>query len=42
MPAGVRGKNGRYPANTINGRVQARLDEFAAAARRFTHKGKAS
>ena len=42
VPAGVRGKNGRYPANTINGRVQARLDEFAAAARRFAHKGKAS
>ena len=42
IPAGVQGKNGRYPANTINGRVQARLDEFAAAARRFAHKGRAS
>jgi lon-related putative ATP-dependent protease len=41
VPAGVQGKNGRYPANTINGRVQARLDEFAEAARRF-HKGGAS
>ncbi len=42
VPAGVRGKNGRYPANTINGRVQTRLDTFAAAARRFAHKGRAS
>ncbi|MHB1216858.1 MAG: Lon protease family protein [Alphaproteobacteria bacterium] len=41
-PAGKRGKNGRYPANSINGRVQARLDGFAAAARRFSHKGRAS
>jgi len=40
VPAGAQGKNGRYPANTINGRVQARLNAFAAAARRFAHKGR--
>ena len=42
VPAGVQGKNGRYPADTINGRVQARLDEFAATARHFAHRGHAS
>lgn len=42
VPAGVQGKNGRYPADTINGRVQARLDEFAATARHFAYRGHAS
>lgn len=41
MAAGARGRNGRYPAASINGLVQARLDGFAAAARRFSHKGHA-
>lgn len=40
VPAGVRGANGRYPAGSINGKVQARLDGFAAAARRFAHNRK--
>lgn len=35
IDAGVRGKDGHYPANTINGRVQTRLAGFAEAARRF-------
>ena len=30
IPAGERDKDGKYPENTINGRVQARLNEFLA------------
>lgn len=28
VPAGERGADGKYPENTVNGRVQARLDQF--------------
>ena len=35
MPAGARDESGRYPPDTVNGRVQQRLEGFAAAARRF-------
>ena len=30
MPAGKVGKNGSYPENTVNGKVQKRLNEFLA------------
>jgi len=36
VPAGKRGAKGRYPRNSINGRVQQRLDAFAEAARAFS------
>ncbi len=35
VPAGSRGPDGSYPAESINGRVQARLNRFAERARRF-------
>ncbi|MBM3484251.1 MAG: ATP-dependent protease [Alphaproteobacteria bacterium] len=35
VSAGVRGPDGKYTAETINGRVERRLAEFAAARRRF-------
>ncbi|MCW5774120.1 MAG: Lon protease family protein, partial [Rhodospirillaceae bacterium] len=35
IKAGEAGADGAYPADTINGRVAARLDAFADAARRF-------
>ena len=34
-PAGTRGSDGRYPADSINGRVEARLEEFAQIRRKF-------
>lgn len=37
VPAGDRDGQGRYPPESINGRVQARLDALAEAARRFAH-----
>jgi predicted ATP-dependent protease len=37
IPAGARDDQGRYTAESINGRVQARLDALAEAARRFAH-----
>jgi len=42
VSAGVRGPDGKYTAETINGRVERRLAEFAAARRRFAgSEGKA-
>ncbi|CAF0689841.1 Lon protease family protein [Candidatus Methylacidithermus pantelleriae] len=35
IPAGERGSDGRFPPSTINGRVEARLAEFAQRARAF-------
>ncbi len=35
VPAGERGPDGRFPKDSINGRVEARLAAFAEAARRF-------
>jgi lon-related putative ATP-dependent protease len=35
VPAGVRGANGAYPPESINGRAQARLLQFAEHARAF-------
>jgi lon-related putative ATP-dependent protease len=37
IPAGDRDGQGRYPPDSINGRVQAQLDALAEAARRFAH-----
>ncbi len=39
-PAGKRGKNGKYPKNSINGRVEMRLEALADAVHRFNEKGK--
>jgi predicted ATP-dependent protease len=33
VPAGVRGEDGRFPGDSVNGRVEARLETFAADAR---------
>ena len=35
MKAGRRGKNGKYPADSINGRVQARLEDMAQQMKDF-------
>jgi lon-related putative ATP-dependent protease len=35
MPAGEAGENGVYPSDTINGKVQARLEELAEKARQL-------
>ncbi len=37
--AGVRGTDGAFPADSINGLVEARLTAFAEAARRFARRG---
>jgi lon-related putative ATP-dependent protease len=39
IPAGVRGGDGRFPPDSINGKVEAKLTAYAEAARRFTHQG---
>jgi predicted ATP-dependent protease len=36
VPAGVRGADGAYPADSINGRVLARLKRFAAELKAFS------
>lgn len=36
-PAGTRGADGQFPANSVNARVEARLAAFAEAAKRFAH-----
>ncbi|MGE0650895.1 MAG: Lon protease family protein [Alphaproteobacteria bacterium] len=36
--AGVRGKNGRFPPDTINGKVEAKLKSYAEAARQFMQR----
>ena len=38
VPAGEKDEEGRYPPQSINGRVQARLEEMAEAARRFASR----
>lgn len=38
VPAGIRTENGRFPDGTVNGRVEARLREFATARREFSGK----
>ncbi len=35
VPAGERGPDGRFPADTVNGRVERQLQEFAELRRRF-------
>src|SRR5690606_19650713 len=40
MPAGERDAEGRYPEDSINGRVERRLAGFAEAARRFAQLGR--
>jgi lon-related putative ATP-dependent protease len=42
MPAGERDADGRYPEDSINGRVERRLAGFAEAARRFAQLGRGS
>jgi lon-related putative ATP-dependent protease len=37
IPAGVRGRDGRFPPDSINGKVEAKLTAYAEAARRFVH-----
>jgi lon-related putative ATP-dependent protease len=39
MPAGARGDDGRFPADSINGRVERRLSAFADTARAFARPG---
>jgi lon-related putative ATP-dependent protease len=39
MPAGARGADGTFPADTINDRVERRLSAFADAARAFARPG---
>lgn len=39
IKAGLRGADGKFPADSINGRVEARLIAFAEAARRFGRDG---
>jgi lon-related putative ATP-dependent protease len=39
IPAGVRGRDGRFPPDSINGKVEAKLTAYAEAARRFVHHG---
>ena len=34
IPAGTRGEDGKYPADSVFGRVEARLEAFDAARRR--------
>ena len=41
MAAGERDGEGKYPEDSINGRVERRLTEFAEAARRFAQLGRA-
>ncbi|MGH7843760.1 MAG: S16 family serine protease, partial [Candidatus Binatia bacterium] len=38
IPAGLRDENGRYPATSINGRVETRLQDYAAKLKRWTEK----
>src|SRR6185503_14811992 len=38
VAAGVAGKDGAYPRDSVNGRVAARLEAFADAARRFAQR----
>ncbi len=38
IPAGARGKNGKFPARSINGRVEAALVGYADMARAFTQR----
>ena len=40
IPAGVRGKQGKYPKNSINGKVEERLEALSEVVRRFADKGK--
>lgn len=35
LPAGERGEDGRYPADTLNGRVEQRLHDYAKTLQRF-------
>jgi lon-related putative ATP-dependent protease len=39
VPAGERGKDGKFPANSINARVEARLLDLAERRRAFGHQG---
>lgn len=39
VEAGTRGADGRYPPDSINGKVEARLAAYAAAARRYARHG---
>ncbi len=41
VPAGVRGADGSYPADSINGRAQARLNHYAERARAYGRSGSA-
>lgn len=38
VPAGIRGKTGNYPADSVNGRVEARLAALSEVVRRFNSK----
>lgn len=38
VPAGVRDAQGRFPPDSVNGRVEARLEAFAQAAHRAGHR----
>jgi lon-related putative ATP-dependent protease len=40
VPAGERGKDGKFPKESINGRVEMRLEMLADAVRRFNEKDK--
>jgi lon-related putative ATP-dependent protease len=39
IAAGVRGSDGRFPPDSINGKVEAKLTAYAEAVRRFVHHG---
>ncbi len=39
MPAGVRGEDGAYPEDTVNGRVDRRLFDLAQRLQRFGQSG---
>ena len=41
VPAGIRGKNGKFPKNTIGGRVEAKLLELAEARKEFISNSEA-
>jgi predicted ATP-dependent protease len=38
VAAGVRGGDGRFPPDSINGKVEAKLTAYAEAVRRFVHR----
>jgi lon-related putative ATP-dependent protease len=40
VPAGVRGEDGRFPEDTVNGRVERQLERFAEFRKRFLEQAK--